>query len=99
MTLHIPNGLADLITKLHEIDDLAIKDNISYHFLEVIENKENNELLINGNSEGLIYFAKSILDLVSTCSAGSHFHLDENGILDKCDQSIVIALKKAEWDQ
>lgn len=90
--------LNSLIANLKDIDEIAVVDGVSHHFLEFVLEKNSKELLINGNKEGLIHFALSILSVAKDAGDGRHVHFDGVGILDRCDMPIVVCFKKAEWD-
>lgn len=90
--------LTSLIKSLRDIDDAAIVNGVSHHFLEFVLEKNSKEFLIKGNKEGLIHFALSILSIVEDGGDGRHVHFDETGIVDRCDMPVVVCFKKAEWD-
>ena len=90
--------LISIIKQLGNLDNLSIVDGVSSHFLEFELLDSENELRINGNSEGLVYLAKIILNLAVNQKVGDHFHFDSTGVVDKCDIPITICFKQAEWD-
>ena len=53
---------------------------------------ENGDLIVVGNSEGLIYLATSIISLVQRQIPGSHLHFDQHSVLDECDMPMIIML-------
>lgn len=81
--------MSSLSDTLAELDESFIKDGVSAHFLQIIKNE--HEVVIRGNYEGLIYLAKNILQIAEKKTEGSHIHLDSSGILDRCDVDTVIA--------
>ena len=99
MSLKIPDNLELLLQELHHLDEVMIDNDISYHFLEFIKTDDGQEFCINGNVEGLIHFARIILDIVVSGKEGVHYHFDETGLADRCDMSVVICLKKPNWEQ
>lgn len=78
-------------------DQLAIDGGIAKQFLRVAT-LENGEVVVQGNSEGLVHLALIILRLVQK-EVGSHVHLDEASIVDQCDQPLVIAKCVADWEE
>ncbi len=73
---------------------------MSPEFLEIekAESDGGEELRINGNRQGLIHFARLVLEVAEKDYEGSHQHLDEHGNVDRCDMPVVIVLKKYVWD-
>ncbi len=98
MAMTIPGELARIVEELRKVDERAVKDGVSRHFLETEMSGDGSELRINGNPEGLIYFARSVLEVVQAGLEGGHQHFDANGILDRCDRPVVVRLKAADWD-
>src|SRR3981081_325182 len=98
MQLRMPPGLTTLLDQLRLIDESALNKGTSRHFLQIERSPDGLEVRIIGNPEGLIHFARSVLDVVATGAEGSHHHFDSVGIADKCDIPIVVSLKAAEWD-
>lgn len=97
MEFKSPVGLNAIIQQLREIDELAIHGDVSHHFLEFEISGDKSEFRINGNQAGLVYFARVILEVAASSVSGSHFHLDDTGIADKCDMPVVVCLKPADW--
>jgi hypothetical protein len=97
----ISGELAEILEKLRSVDDSAVSGGVSTQFLEVagISEKNGGELHITGNPQGLVHFARLILDIAVKGYEGAHVHLDESANLDKCDVPVVVSLKAAEWDQ
>ena len=63
-----------------------------------IEVMEREEVVLSANREGLLYLVDKIILLCEQKTTGSHYHLDESGMADKCEKPIIIQLKKAPWD-
>lgn len=97
MEFSLPSGFDELVDKLREMNARASVDGVSHHFLEFVKTDNGNTLSINGNPDGLIYFAMSILEVVKHRNSGSHAHFDEVGIVDRADIPIVVCLKEAPW--
>jgi hypothetical protein len=93
MEIKSAESLASIIQELHGLDEKAVVDGVSHHFLEFRVSKDKKDFLINGNSAGLIYFAKAILSVANQEQYGSHIHLDESGIVDQCDMPVIVCLK------
>jgi len=87
----------DILRKLRIIDESFINEGVSSHFLEFTKPDEENNFQIKGNSEGLIHFARSIIEVASKNMQGAHQHFDESGIVDKCDMPVTVSLKKSTW--
>lgn len=96
----LTNEAVDTLKKcyceLSLINDDLLSKKIVDHYLEIVDN--NSEVVIRGNIEGLIYLANAILKLALERKDNRHFHLDETGIVDKCDKELIISYKSAEWD-
>lgn len=93
MKINAVEELNVVIENLKKIDALAVNHGISNHFLEFVTKNNPHEFRINGNKEGLIYFAKTILEIAAKDQVGSHFHFDETGIVDNCDLPLIVCLK------
>lgn len=89
--------LNSIIKEIKLIDDMSIRNGVSLHSLEFDLPKSSREFIISGNVPGLIYLAKSILELAASGVQGSHVHLDEVGIVDRCDLPLVIRLSSVGW--
>lgn len=89
-------SVADAIEHLVSADVLSVSEGVSRHFLQVL-NGENGETVVQGNAEGLVYLALSILRL-ATKQNGAHQHFDESGLLDRCEVPLVVAKCLAEWE-
>ncbi|MHB8065696.1 MAG: Imm32 family immunity protein [Ruminiclostridium sp.] len=96
LTSEAINNLKKCCYELNSINDDLLSEKIVDHYLEIIENK--SEVVIRGNIEGLIYLANAILELALERKDDRHFHLDETGIVNKCDKELIISYKSAEWD-
>ena len=87
--------LNEIIKKLETLDKLSTTDGISNHFLDI----SNNELetVVSANREGFIWLALEALKLAQNAQNGTHIHIDEDGIADKSDKSLVLSYKNEEW--
>jgi hypothetical protein len=91
------DNVRDVARKLRELDDLAVKDGRSTHYLTLEMSAANDEYRISGNAEGLIHIARAIFDLVDRGTPGAHQHFDMTGIADKCDVPLVVTLRGGDW--
>ena len=89
--------LKEVINKLNKIDSTFVKNNISSHFIQFIID-ENDDAILEGNSEGLLHVAKKILELVIRDVIGADEHFDESGMLNKADKNLIVILTKPEWE-
>ena len=99
MNSNTVENLTKALELLKKLDSQAILDGISTQYLEIELISEHNEIRINGNAEGLIYLSRVFLEVAFKNEVGSHFHIDETGVPDKCDAPIVVCLKEASWDK
>lgn len=83
------------IVEMELADKTFVHDGVSSHFLQILNN-DNGELLVSGNSQGLVHLALSILRLAMK-DVGAHQHFDEAGIVDRCDYPLVISKCLADW--
>ena len=91
----------DLLEQLVAIDDTAIVDGVSNHYLsfQVFDREESGvEAQLHCNREGLIYLAKVCLGLAGR-DPGAHYHLDESGIADQATPPLVISKRLAPWEE
>ena len=96
-----PSAMEDLskiLDLLRELDSQAISDNVSCQHLEIVLAKDQNEDRLNGNAEGLIYLSRVFLEVAVKDKAGSHIHIDETGVADRCDIPMVVSLKDSIWE-
>jgi hypothetical protein len=85
--------LAESLDLLRQVDQRAVSDGVSYHFLEIKTSIDNNEVVVSGNALGLAHVAKSILEVATATFDGAHHQFDETGIVDHSDVSIVVTLR------
>ena len=97
MTHKTSVDLGGIVDQLDALDERAIVDGVSRHFLEFELSEDQGEMRINGNSQGLIHFAKMILEVAASGMKGAHRHFDTTGIADRCDIPVVVQLKLPEW--
>jgi hypothetical protein len=88
-----PLSLAEVLDLLRVLDDASNK---TTNFLETRKNQQ--DLCINGNREGLIRLARVILEVAQKGFLGAHQHLDEIGELDLCETPLTVCFKPAEWE-
>jgi hypothetical protein len=98
MNMKFPADAAHMLDQIRRIDAAGTKDGVSRKFLEVRQPKSEDAIYVSGNVEGLIHFARAVLDIAAKGFEGAHHHFDEHGVLDHCDIPIVVSLKAAEWD-
>ena len=96
MKNEIAENIAIATERLEAVDALSVIDGVSNHFLQVLK-AETSETVVRGNTEGLVYLALSILRLAGK-QTGAHQHFDESGIVDKCDDPLVITKCDAAWE-
>ena len=56
-----------------------------------------DEIVLSANKEGLLLLIEQLLMICDDDSQGVHYHLDEQGIVDKCDKPMVISVVSAPW--
>jgi hypothetical protein len=83
--------LQAVLADVAKLDDARIRDGVSHDWLE-FEHHER-EFRINGNREGLIRFARQVLQVAAKDFSGAHAHLDEANGIDRVDLPLVICLK------
>jgi hypothetical protein len=85
--------LAESLDLLRQVDQLAVSEGVSHHFLEIKTSIDNREVVVNGNTFGLAHVAKSILEVATATFDGAHHQLDETGIADHADIAIVVTMR------
>lgn len=93
----VPASVREILVRLDSVDEAFTEGNSSTHFISV-EKARGPTLAIKGNVEGLIHLAKQILKVASSGVVGHHYHLDEAGMADRCDEPVAFVLARAEWD-
>ena len=88
--------MKELLNQLEKLDEASIKEGVSSHFIEVVNNC--NETVISANKEVFTWLALQCLKLAENVDEGAHIHIDESGIADKAEVAVVLARKNAEWD-
>ena len=91
------NHLEAAIEHAQVVDSMAVEGNVSRQFLQILKN-ESGEVVVQGNSEGLIHLALSLLRLAKK-DVGAHVHFDEAGIVDYCDVALVVTRCAADWEK
>ena len=94
----VPPELPRIVEELDRIDAGFVQGNESTHYIS-IEKSAGGVLAVKANVEGLIHLGKQILAVAAKGFTGAHFHLDEAGMADRCDQPIAFVLGPAEWDK
>ena len=64
-----------------------------------IEVTDRDEIVLSANKEGLLLLVEEIIALCENEQSGSHYHLDEAGMANKCDKPLIIQLIKAPWQE
>jgi hypothetical protein len=91
--------LNEVLELVHSLDASSIEpDGTTNLFLELRKSSGGDGVRINGNREGLVHFARLILDVAAKDFDGAHQHFDDAGEMDTCEAPLVISLKSAEWD-
>jgi len=57
-----------------------------------IEVTDRDEIVVSANKEGLLVLAEELIKLCEKEQTGSHYHLDEAGMANICEKSLVIQL-------
>jgi hypothetical protein len=91
--------LNEIIKQLQTLEKLQDVNGISNTKLEIHIDAKRNELYINGNHRGLLYFARRILGIVSADYNGSHAHFDSNNVVYPCEIALIVGLKLVEGDE
>ncbi|MEZ4306431.1 MAG: hypothetical protein R3F14_00060 [Polyangiaceae bacterium] len=86
--------LRDLLTAL---DEQSI--NLMFHLSSLQSGGNNGEVVVRANREGLVHLARIGLSLATQSNVGSHYHLDETGVVDHCEMPLVLVLAKADWEK
>lgn len=95
----MPPSLHEVLELLRRLDDTSVStDRAATQFLEVRKGPQNEAISVNGNRDGLVHFARLVLEVAAKDFVGAHQHLDESGELDTCEIPLTIGLKPAEWD-
>lgn len=61
-----------------------------------IENNER-ETVLSLNRDGLLLLIEQMSLIYDKSHRDAHYHLDAEGIVDKCDKPIVVSLVDAPW--
>ena len=64
-----------------------------------IEVENSDEIVLSANKEGLLLLVEEIVTLCEIGQLGSHYHLDETGMANKCDKPLIIQIIKAPWQK
>ena len=92
--------LLQAIAALDGLENESIVDGKSLLFLEIEKAPapSSEELRINGNVHGLVYFATMILKTAARGTLGAHVHFDGSSDIERCDMPLVVCLKAAPWE-
>ena len=88
--------LEDIVAALELLEDSAVSEGVSHHFIEI--SSSNDEITLSANQPGLIWLALQSAKLALDSSNAKHVHIDTAGIADTADGPLVISFKKAEWE-
>lgn len=92
-------SLTSVLKMLRLLDDNSVStDEKTSQFLEVVKSQQDEGVIINGNTNGLVRLARLVLEVAAKDFAGAHQHFDDVGELDTCEVPLTIVLKPAEWD-
>jgi hypothetical protein len=92
-------SLDDVLDLLRRLDDAAVDAyGATSQFLEVRKGPAGDGVSVNGNRDGLVHFARLVLEVAAKDFSGAHQHFDEAGELDTCEVPLAITLSPAEWD-
>lgn len=80
--------LSEAIKAVSEAADAESVEFSSSQYVEVRRNE--HEVILGGNQNGLIWLALHCLKLAERGQRGSHIHLDEHSGADVCDVPLVI---------
>ncbi len=87
--------LDEAIGSVSELDEFSVVNGISSHYVGLA--REDGEVRINANAEGLVHIALSMLKLAKQ-GVGAHVHFDESGIVDKGEFQLIITKCEADWE-
>ena len=62
-------------------------------FIEIRDN--GNEVIVGGNSVGLMQLALDLLVLADRATKGSHFHIDQHSSADFAERALVLRWSEA----
>ena len=92
-------SLNSVLQMLRILDNGSVSENYtSTNFLETVKNRHDDGVIINGNTDGLVRFARLVLEVAAKDFSGAHQQFDDVGELDTCEVPLTIVLKPAEWD-
>lgn len=92
-------SLNSVLQMLRLLDNGSINANYtSTQFLEIVKGQQDEGVIINGNTNGLVRLARLVVEVAAKDFAGAHQHFDDIGELDTCEVPLTIVLKPAEWD-
>lgn len=81
--------LEKLIESVTHLDRSLLDTKPAQHHIES-RRAEGNVTEIYANAEGLIHIAAKVLSLAQSEFVGKHYHFDEAGMVDSCEQPFVI---------
>ncbi|MDD4096637.1 MAG: hypothetical protein PHP22_10405 [Oscillospiraceae bacterium] len=53
---------------------------------------DKDEILLSANKKGLLLLIEALINLCGKDLIGSHYHLDEAGMANKCEKPMIITL-------
>ena len=80
--------IKDVIKDFSKLVDTDSNKFTTNMYVEVLRNEK--EVVLGGNRNGLIYLALQCLKLADERKKGSHLHLDEDTITNVCDCPLII---------
>jgi hypothetical protein len=67
---------------------------VDLHEISLSLQATENEVVLSGNKDGLLYLSSILLSLAAQASEGQHYHFDENTTFDRCDRDFIVAYRK-----
>jgi len=86
--------LSELLDQTRALDDASILNETSDQFLELVRSIDGSEIRINGNAQGLVHFARRVLEVAAKDFDGAHEHFDELSGFDHCDVPLIVRKKQ-----
>ena len=79
--------------KIKKLKDLFVElfDNHSFNNSYISIKNSGDEIVLKANQEGIVLLIEELIDLCESNIVGKHYHLDEAGIINKCDIPIIIS--------
>jgi len=87
--------LAQIEAELKSLDDMATVGGVSRSYVEV--RNGTNEVIIGGNTEGLVLLALQLVRLAQNETPGAHIHIDEASIAGLAETRLVLRRSEVSW--